>query len=80
MPAKKTWIILTSGEEPLESISKELTQKGFTVESTLDAIGQIIGQGSDEIQKEALKIKGVTDVFASHDDINIGDPGSDLSW
>ncbi len=71
---------MTSGNEPLEKIAKKLEEKGFTVESTLDAIGQIIGKGSEETKKEALKVKGVTDIYASHDDINIGEPGSDLTW
>ena len=80
MPAKKTWIVTTSGEEPLQEISEKLQQKGFTVESTLDAIGQIIGQGSEDIKNEALKIKGVTDISPSQDDINIGPPGADTTW
>jgi hypothetical protein len=80
MPAKKTWIVLTSGDEPIEKIAEKLEEKGFTVESTLEAIGQIIGQGSEETKNEALKIKGVTDIYSSHDDINIGPPGSDLTW
>ena len=80
MSAKKTWIVLTSGDEPLQKIAEKLEEKGFTVESTLDAIGQIVCQGSEEEKEEALKIKGVTDIFASHDDINIGPPDSDLTW
>lgn len=80
MAAKKTWIVLTSGDEPLKKIAEKLEEKGFTVESTLDAIGQIIGQASEETIKEALQIEGITDILSSHDDINIGPPGSDLTW
>jgi hypothetical protein len=80
MSDKKTWIVLTSGDEPLQKIAEKLEEKGFTVESTLDAIGQIVGQGSEEEKEEALKIKGVIDIYSSHDDINIGPPGSDLTW
>lgn len=80
MSDKKTYIIITSEDEPIQNISRELKKKGFSIESTLDAIGQIIGKGDAEMKKEALKIKGVKDIIQSHDDINIGQPDSDTTW
>ena len=80
MSEKTTYIIMTSGEESLQTISRELKKKGFSIETTLDAIGQIIGKGDEKIKKEALKIKGVKDIVASHGDINIGPPDADITW
>ena len=80
MSAKKTWIILTSGERPIDAISKELQQTGFSIDATLDAIGQVIVKGSGEMKKKALKIEGVTDILAAGDDIHLGPPGSDTTW
>lgn len=78
--AKKKWIVITSGDQPLDEISKALTQKGFSIESTMDAIGQITGEASEAVKKQALKIPGVTDIVSSHDDINIGNPDSETTW
>ena len=80
MAEKKTWIVLTSGDEPLPNISRQLQQTGFTVDSVLEAIGQIVVKGSTDMKKDALKIKGVTDVIPSQEDINIGPPDLDTTW
>lgn len=80
MAEKKTWIVLTSGDEPLPNISRQLQQTGFTVDSVLEAIGQIVVKGSADLKKDALNIKGVTDVLPSHDDINIGRPDEETTW
>ena len=80
MAEKKTWIVLTSGEEPLQNISHQLKQTGFTVDSVLDAIGQIVVKGSAEMKNEGLKIKGVAGIVPSHEDINIGPPDADITW
>lgn len=79
MSQKKQWIVITSGDRPIEEISVALEKKGFCVDSILEAIGQIIGSGTEAVKKEALKIKGVADIQASGD-INIGPPGGDVTW
>ena len=65
MSNKKQWIVLTSGEHSLEDVSKELEKKGFTVDSKLDAIGQIIGTATEDVKKEALKLKRVSAIEPS---------------
>jgi len=80
MPDTKKWIIITSGDQPLQDVSQALKKNGFTIDSTLDAIGQVIATGSDKMKNESLKIKGVLDIIPSEDDINIGPPGSDITW
>ena len=80
MDDKKTYIILTSGDEPLKNISRELKKKGFSIDATLHAVGQIVAKGNEEMRKKALEIKGVTDIVPSHDDINIGPPDSEITW
>jgi len=80
MSDKKNWIVLISGERPIEAISKDLQQKGFSIDATLDAIGQVIVKGSGEMKKEALKIEGITDILAAGDDIHLGPPDSDTTW
>lgn len=79
MPNKKQWIVITSGEQPLDEISKALEEKGFTVDSKLDAIGQIIGSGTEDAKSKAMKIKGVADIQPSND-INIGSPDAEMTW
>lgn len=79
MPDKKQWIVVTTGEHSLEEVAKELKKKGFTVDSTLEAIGQIVGSGTEEMKNEALKLKGVSSIEPSQE-FNIGPPGSSLTW
>lgn len=79
MSQKKQWIVITSGERPLDEISKALEEAGFTIESKLEAIGQLIGSGTDDAKKKALSVKGVADIQPSFD-VNIGPPGSDTTW
>lgn len=80
MPDKKKWIIITSGDQPIGEVSQALEKKGFTIDSTLDEIGQIIGSGTDEMKKEGLQVKGVSDILPSNEDIDIGPPDSDITW
>ena len=80
MTANKKWIVITSGDRPVNEISADLKKKGFKVEYELDAIGQITGEASEDIKKEAQKIMGVTSISPSGDDINIGNPDSDVTW
>lgn len=80
MADEQTWIVITSNEQPIQQVSKELREKGFTIEDTLEAIGQLVVKGDEKMKQQSLKIKGVTDIVPSGNNINIGDPGSDLTW
>jgi len=80
MSDQKTYIVLTSEDEPIHDISKKLKSTGFSIDSTLDAIGQIIVTGDEKMKKAAMKIKGVKSIHASADDINIGPPDSETTW
>ena len=80
MTANKKWIVITSGDRPVNEISADLKKKGFKVEYELDAIGQITGEASEDVKIASQKIKGITSISQSHDDINIGTPDSDITW
>ena len=79
MSNKKQWIVVTTGEQPLEDVSKALEKKGFTVDSKLEAIGQIIGTATDDVKNEAMKLNGISSIEPSQE-VNIGPPGSDVTW
>ena len=80
MPVNKKWIIITSGTRPLKDISADLEKHGFKVQHELDAIGQITGEGSEEIHSKLKSVQGVTDIFDSHEDIQLGDPDMEVTW
>jgi hypothetical protein len=80
MASTKTWIVIASGTEPLEEVARHLKQEGFVVQSELEAIGQIVVEGTDEQAKAAEHLKGVTSIQPAHADFNIGQPGSEISW
>lgn len=80
MSTKQTWIVLTSGDEPMQRVSDQLKEEGFTIDSTLDAIGQIIAKGTAEMKSKAIKIKGVSDIIPTEDDIQIGPPENEITW
>lgn len=79
MADKKQWVVVTTGEHSLDHVSKELEKKGFTVDSKLEAIGQIVGTGTEAMKAEAIKLKGISSIEPSQE-INIGPPGSDITW
>ena len=64
----------------MNEVSADLKKHGFKVEYELEAIGQITGEASDSIKEAAKKIAGISSITASHDDINIGNPDSDITW
>lgn len=80
MPETKRWIVTTSGDRPLGDVEKSLTDAGFTVEETLEAIGCVIGTQSDENDTDQLRaIPGVADV-SPEEIISIGPPDADPTW
>ena len=81
MGKRKKFIITTSGNRPINKISKDLTNNGFQVDQVFDVIGSISGSVSDEKVIDKLrKVKGVTDVSPEHPDINVGLPGDSETW
>ncbi len=80
MSKNKKWIVITNGDRSLTEVSADLKKKGFSVEYELDAIGQITGEAGEDFKTEAMKIKGISSITSSHDDIQIGDPNSNETW
>ncbi len=80
MSNNKKWIVITNGERSMQEVSADLKKNGFSIEYELDAIGQITGEAGDDFKTEAMKIKGISSISPSHDDIQIGDPNSDVTW
>lgn len=77
--AKNKWIITTGGDRSLADISKHLTEQGFEVEQQMHEIKCITGSASEEVAKRVRNIPGVVDV-SKDGDINIGNPGEDITW
>lgn len=79
MPETRRWVVTASGDRPLDELEKDLTQAGFTVVQTMEAIGCIVGTIGEEDADRVKAIPGVADV--SPDEIvSIGPPGSDTVW
>lgn len=79
MPTSKRWVVTTAGPQHLPAIAQQLTQAGFTVEQTLDAIGCLTGTASDGAAERARAIPGVADVSPEAPS-SIGPPDSSLTW
>ena len=72
---KNTWVVTTSGDRSLSDVAKDLRKSGFKVESVLDEIGIITGEGGDKVALKARKVKGVADV-SKNVPVDIGPPNS----
>ena len=77
---KKNWIVIASGDRPLNEISVELSGKGFKVGQVLEAIGQITGESDAEVSEDELQVAGVAEIVPMGDDIQLPGPEEDLSW
>lgn len=79
MAKKKRWVVTTSGGRSLGDIRKNLTESGFTVEQSLDEIGCIIGEASDDVIERLRSVPGVADV-SPEPSVDIGPPDSPVTW
>jgi hypothetical protein len=81
MSKSKKMIITISGDRSMHEIKKELTDNGFAVDQVFESAGSITGEFSDDKVLDKLKsIRGVTDVSPEPPPIDIGPPGSPITW
>ena len=79
MSKTKKWVITLNTDRPVGEVSKELTEKGFTVDQVLDQIGCITGSGSDETAQKLRKVSGVADV-STEPDIQLPPSDAPVTW
>jgi len=75
------FVVSTSGNRSLIDIKDELSDHGFKVEHTLDAIGCFTGEFTDDEDPDSLKsIPGVIDVSPEPEPVDVGPPNSSMTW
>ena len=62
MAKKKTWIITTGGDRPIQDIAKELADAGLKGVQVLHEVGCITGSAEDEAVAKLRKVSGVLDI------------------
>jgi hypothetical protein len=79
MAEKKTWIVTTSPDRPLDEILKDLADAGFVVGQSLAEIGCITGSASPKTAAKLRKVRGVIDV-SPDTAVDVGPPDSPDTW
>jgi hypothetical protein len=79
MAERKNWVVTTSGDHPLSSVKKKLTETGFAIEQELDEIGVITGSAGDDVAERLRSVPGVADV-SPESPIDIGPPDAPVTW
>ena len=74
----KRWVVTTSGDQPIKSVAKQLTQRGFAVDQVFDEIGSITGSADDGLVEKLRKVPGVADVSPELS-FDIGPPDASVS-
>jgi hypothetical protein len=75
---KNAYIVTISGDRPIHEVAKDLTDAGFDVKDTLEAIGSITGVAHSNMVKKLRSVRGVADVSQDHP-VDIGPPDSTIS-
>lgn len=79
MATKKTWIVTTGDDRPIDDVAKDLIDAGLKDLQILSEVGSITGSAEEDTVSKLRKVRGVKDV--SQDiSINIGPPGSRDTW
>ena len=79
MAQNKSWIVTTSGERPMDAITNDLKEAGFTVGNVLEEVGSITGAAAEETVSKLRSIAGVVDVSPDAP-VDIGPPDSPDTW
>lgn len=79
MTKKRTWIITTGGDRPIQNIAKDLAAAGLEDAQILQEIGSITGSAEDKAVEKLRKVNGVVDV-SPESTIDVGPPGSSDTW
>ena len=79
MPERRTWIVTTDGERPLDDVVRELASAGLAVEQVLDAIGLITGTADGSALAALRAVRGVADV-SPDEAIDVGPPDAPHVW
>lgn len=79
MSENKKWVVILSGDHPLDEVKKNLIDAGFAVDHVLSAIGCITGAASEDVAEKLRAIPGVADVSPEPPPVSIGPPDAPLS-
>lgn len=79
MAKKKTWIVTTGDDRPINDVAKELADVGLKDIQVLQDVGSITGSAEDETVEKLRKVRGVKDV-SSDISIDVGPPDSRDTW
>ncbi len=79
MAQSDRWVVIASGDRPLNEVAKDLADTGFTVDQVFDQIGSIVGSADDAVAERLRALPGVTDVSPELT-IDIGPPDRPITW
>ena len=79
MSENKRWVVIVSGDHPVEEVEARLIDAGFTLDEVLSAIGCILGVASEEVAEKSRTIPGVTEVSPEPPPVSISPPDAPLS-
>jgi hypothetical protein len=73
-------IVTLDGSRPLKDVSADLSAQGFQVEEELEAVNCLVGSTLDRNRITAMRsIRGIQDISDDRP-VNIGPPGSPVTW
>jgi len=72
-------VVVVSGDRPVHQVADDLKHAGFEVDQVLHGINQVTGRAAPTLKKRLRAIDGVADVSETHQDFDIGPPGSKVS-
>lgn len=79
MGQRKSFNITVEEKRPIGEIKKDLEKAGLEEMEVLEAIGVITGSADEDDAEKLKAVDGVTDVAADIY-IDLGPPGSDVTW
>ena len=79
MTQPRRWVVTTSPDHAFGEVTRELANRGFSIEEKMDAIGVVVGSAHDDVAEALKAVKGVTDV-SPDTPVDIGPPDSPDTW
>lgn len=79
MVKRSSWTVVTSGDQPIDKVAKELKERGFEVREVIAEFQSILGAASDDVAENVKSVPGVSDVSRTPE-ADVGPPGTSLAW
>lgn len=71
---KKDFVVMATGERPLEELAQDLRGRGLAVDHVLHELGMITGAAEETTAETLRRVRGVSDVSVNIG-ADIGPPG-----